>query len=51
MRFGTSTATVRCAMVSCVRNDLSGIGELRQEVRRHEAADFDLAQAARCQSR
>jgi hypothetical protein len=34
-----------------VRDDFRGIGELRQKMRRHEAADFDLAQAARGQRR
>ena len=34
-----------------VRDDLGSIGELRQQVRRHEAADFDLAQATGRQRR
>ena len=44
-RFGTRTETTRSGQGLRVRDQLGGVGELRQELRRNERADLDLALA------
>ncbi len=46
-----STATVRPGMVRVRVHHVGGIRELRQHLRRHEAADFDFTQSARGERR
>ena len=45
LRLGTSTDTNRPGSVLRERDELGRVGELRQQARRHERADLDLALA------
>ena len=44
-RLGTSTEVTRPGSVFADGDQLGGVGQLRQQPRRHERADLDLAQA------